>query len=1056
MRCTSVGAVLVALVTVVHTLPVVARPNEDAATDAALRGYLSANGMLNRGLYELAAEEYRRFLSEHGDHDKAPVARYGLGVSLYRMKRYDQAVKALELLKDESDFEFAAEVGTILGQSHLALKQYGPAAEAFDRVVRKHAKHQLADEACAGLAEARYLDGEYDDALAACRRFDEKWSDSPLRDRVIFFAGLSRMAQREYADAAEQFRALLEAFPKGPFAEQSSLLLAQCLEQDNAVKKAIRQYRRAVKRVGDRFLPEALLGLAGLLQRQGESAEAGEYLDRLLEHYSDAPQIASARLLRGRTWFDQQRYDEALAMFSAVDTEDKTLAAEAAYWTAKCVLRKGDHSAAAELLRSAVERFPKNGLAAEMQYDRAIALVRAGDEDEAVDVLDDFRRRFSDHALVPDALRLLAVTEHQRKRYDASRRHCARFLETYGSHPLAASVAFLSAENAFLSGKYEQAVKGYRTFLSRFDTDKQAPQARFRLGTALYRLDRLDEAAEFLASADHGSDTDGAFRPALLALGDIAFRRGQWKSAERHLADYLAGGLDRPAADAALLKLGLSLSRQGRPDEALNAYDRLIHRFEKSVHRVQAMFERGQALVALNRTDDAVAAFETLLSEAAESRFTPYALNHLAAIATQRQQFEKAAGYYARVAKAAPEESMTTEALLQDARALMAANQYHEAQKAFERFLDDHRSHAAAPEAAARRAVALARQNKHKEAVKAIERVQRDSASSLDPKLAASLRYEKAWCLRELGRTDDAAKEYRRLLDDDDATGDLGVHALLDLSGILIADGRFDQAHTVLAKLRDAIAEEPADVPAAVRERAAYRLGICAFELKQFEEAAGQLAEFVDTFPESALLASAAYHCGESFFRLGRHDEAVKQLTRVTESCQEDAVYGPALLRLGESLAARQRWARSEGVFTTYLDRFGDSDQWFQARFGIGWAQEHQQRHAEAISTYQTIVTRHQGPTAARAQFQIGECLFAQKQYDKAVRELLKVDILYAYPEWSAAALFEAGRCFEQLGKSVEARDQFRRVIKDYKESRWAGLASQRLSAMSDAMLPGR
>ena len=90
------------------------------------------------------------------------------------------------------------------------------------------------------------------------------------------------------------------------------------------------------------------------------------------------------------------------------------------------------------------------------------------------------------------------------------------------------------------------------------------------------------------------------------------------------------------------------------------------------------------------------------------------------------------------------------------------------------------------------------------------------------------------------------------------------------------------------------------------------------------------------------------------------------------------------------------------------------------------------------------------------ATVQIGECLFARKQYEDAARELLKVDILYAYPEWSAAALYEAGRCFEALGKTVEARTQFKAVVDKHKQTRWGELAGKRLAALSANVLPGR
>ena len=69
----------------------------------------------------------------------------------------------------------------------------------------------------------------------------------------------------------------------------------------------------------------------------------------------------------------------------------------------------------------------------------------------------------------------------------------------------------------------------------------------------------------------------------------------------------------------------------------------------------------------------------------------------------------------------------------------------------------------------------------------------------------------------------------------------------------------------------------------------------------------------------------------------------------------------------------------------------------------------------------------------------------------------LVVDILYAYPEWSSAAVFEAGRCFERLEELGQARKQFQTVVDRYEDSRWARMATDRLAQLSSAnTLPGR
>jgi TolA-binding protein len=1023
--------------------------------DPALQSYLSANGMLNRGLYELAAAEYGKFLADHADHEKAPVARYGLGVCLFRLKRYDAAAEILSPLHERADFPFAAEVGTILGQCHLEQRRYAEAADAFKRVILRHTEQELADDAGAGLVEALYADGRYQDAADACARFAQRWEEGPLRERVGFFWGMALMAQQEYARAAERFAELLDRFATGPFAEQASLLLAQCHQNNHAIDKAMRQYRRVLSQEESPYVPDALLGLATLLQQRGEPAEAGTLLDRLLERGDGESLRATARFQRGRAWFDQDEYERAFALFQAVSAEEGPLQDQAAYWMAKCRLRQGRFDEAARRLADAIEASPNSELTAEMLYDRAIALVRADRHEQAVEVLTAFRSRFPEHELAADALQLLASTEHQRRRFDESLTHARAFLRQYPSHPLASAVAFLAAENEFLAGRYADAVDGYAQFLAAYPDDGQSVKAKFRLGTALYRLERFDEADDFLAEVAGEVGADETYRPALLAMGDIHFQRSEWKQAERYLSDYLSGGADVPSADDALLKLGLAHQRQGQHAEALSAYQRLVAEFGDSPHRLQALFERGQALVALGRFDEAVPVFQTVVDQGGDSRFAPYALNHLAVIAMQRKDFDEAAKLYQRVGRAEADTPLRADALFQDGQALMAAQRFDAAEAAFGRFLEQFPSHERAAEAQAQRAVAMARQDRHAEAVAAIAEIERASAASLEPSLRAALQYEKAWCLRELGRSEEAAAAYQVLLDEGLAS-DLSAHAVLELTGIQVAAQQYEQAATLLRRLWQDMQSSEAAVPATVREQATYRLGVCEFELKRLREAADLFEQFIDAFPESPLVASASFYCGEALFTLGRYERAVEHLTRVTGNFPEDPVYGPSLLRLGESLAALQRWARSERVFTEYLERFRDAQHRYQAQFGVGWAREHQQRHDEAISAYRQVVNGHQGPTAARAQFQIGECLFAKQQYEDAVRELLKVDILYAYPEWSAAALYEAGRCFAKLGKIGEARAQFRHVADRHGDSRWAQLASQELSTMGGAGLPGK
>jgi len=1025
-----------------------------AAADSVLRDYYSGNGLLNRGLHELAAEEYARFLDEHHEHPKAATARYGLAVCLYRLGRHQEAISELIRLRDVPSFDYAAEVLLMLGQCHLALDQHGPAAEAFEQVVGQFNNHDLADDAVVCWAESLYLLGRYDEAIRQCGRLASEWPESPLGERADYFRALALVGKQDHAAAAERLAALLDKFPEGQFVEHARLLLAQCHRRTGALEQAASQYRRLLKSASTRYLPEVMLGLAETLQQQGHPAMAGKTLDQLLERFPDSPLIPSAQLLCGRAWFDQGAYDRALKFFQQAAEADGELGDQAAYWSAKCALRSGKPAQAASELAEAIERFPESPLLAEMHYDRAVALCRADQQEAARSVLVDFRRGYPDHALAAEALQLLALTEHRLGRYDQSQTHCREFSAQYSGHELSPAVAFLSAENEFLAARYEAAAEEYRGFLQHHPGTPNASRARYRLGIALYRLQRFDEAESFLRDVADEAGSEEGFRLSLLSLGDIHFRRGEWKQAERWLRDYVSIGAEVPSGDEALLKLGLALQRQGRHGEACRTYERLLAEFAPSPYGLQASFELGQALVALEEYSAAEKVLQQVLAEDPDSRFAPYARNHLASLATRRGAFDQAAQQLDKVLEDSPDAELVAGALYQKGQAMMAARNYEAAEQTYGQFLEQCPGHEYAGQARAQLAMAQARQNKYGEALRTVEQVEGQADATLDRRLRGSLLYEKAWSLRETGQPQEAAEAYRALLAEDSAD-ELKAHALLDLAAIEAEAARHESAGKLLRRLRRFTQEQEIDLPRQLAERSLYRLAVCEFELDSFEQAAELFEQFIAEFQESELMASASSLCGEALLKTGCHDRAVKHLTRVVEDYPSDTVYGPTLLRLGDGLAVLQRWAASERIFTEYLDRFPEAEHWFQARFGVGWARENQGRYDEAMAAYREVAERHRGPTAARAQFQIGQCLFAKHDYKEAVRELLKVDLLYAYPEWSAAALFEAGRCFLARNMPVEARAHFKQVAEKHGGTRWAELAAQQLAELPATTLPG-
>jgi outer membrane protein assembly factor BamD len=104
-------------------------------------------------------------------------------------------------------------------------------------------------------------------------------------------------------------------------------------------------------------------------------------------------------------------------------------------------------------------------------------------------------------------------------------------------------------------------------------------------------------------------------------------------------------------------------------------------------------------------------------------------------------------------------------------------------------------------------------------------------------------------------------------------------------------------------------------------------------------------------------------------------------------------------------------------------------------------------RHDEARESFKKIVERH--PTssyAARARFLIGESHYRDGDFDKAIREF--ESFLSFYPRHQVADLVQyrlAMSYYDQMkpveqdqGLTQKALDQFRKLVKEYPESRYA------------------
>jgi TolA-binding protein len=303
--------------------------------------------------------------------------------------------------------------------------------------------------------------------------------------------------------------------------------------------------------------------------------------------------------------------------------------------------------------------------------------------------------------------------------------------------------------------------------------------------------------------------------------------------------------------------------------------------------------------------------------------------------------------------------------------------------------------------------------------------------------------YHWAFVLRELDENEKADALFERLRRDY-ADSRLAADATYRLAERALARKQYDRTEKLLDELLSA------GPPDSVRQHALYLQGRLAIARDAWDQVRPALERLVREFPESRLALPAQYWCAEAIYRQGDYRQAEQRFAKLASQSQGQPEKWLAMvpLRRAQSLAQLKEWQTALDVARPIEKDFPDFDQQYEVDYLIGRALASQADFAGAREHYAKVIRSSQGgktETAAMAQWMIGETYFHQENYEAALREYLRVEILYAYPRSQAGALLQAGKCHELLGQWKQAIELYARLLKSYPDTEFTDEATRRL-----------
>ena len=902
----------------------------------------------------------------------------------------------------EADDQFAVAAG------HYDRQQWKLAVEEFQTFLQKYPQDRRASQSLFFLGEALLQVGKLNDARAQFHKYIEHEPGGKFARAALFRAGEAAYLAGNFATARPDLESFLAKYPEDRLNSYVLPYLGDIALAAGDAAKAVAQFRDGLKRFPEgRLQDDCRFGLGRALEKQNQTEEA----ERLYLAVAGKPasRLADAAQFHlGALQYAAGRYDQAVESFSAFE---KRLAASS--WQPNARLGCG-----LSLLKL---RQPAEAV---KQFDAVLATAAAGPQ------------------LQQQAARGKVQAALESKDYAAVDREAAQFEKRFAASEMRGEVQRMLIRSLVERKEYARAVALLEPLVVGNARGQQALEDRYLLAISYEGLKRYENALAALLPVMDAA-TGQLKADAQLTQGSLLLGLKKYGEAIAALEAALQGKPAGDAAPKALGELAIGYARSGHLDKAKKIYAELVQKYPQ--HPLLAPATEHLAEAAYDANDAAWSA--ELSSRLASAGGSPeYELKGKLGLGWSQFKAGKlieAAAAFDDVLKKNPPPAMAAEAGLIRGRILEQLGQNDPALAMYGFVVDQHPTSKQHVEALA----AAARLRDHLKQYEPAAALYQRLASQYPqyPKLDAVL-YQWAWALSELHKPDDAGRLFERLHKEfpqsrywADTTCRLAQRAL---------DAKdYDRALGLAAEVL------AAKVAPKVREYALFLRGQVEVAKADWPKVGEAFTALAKEFPDSQRRLVAEFWIAEALYRQGDYAAAGPRLERLAQQVPQKREPWMAMipLRRAQALALQDRWSDAYAIASQIAAAFPDFEQQYEVDYLLGRCLANQANFEGAREAYQRVIHSSAGAkteTAAMAQWMIGETFFHQKNYETALREYSRLEILYAFPTWQAGALLQAGKCRERLGEEKEAVTLYQRILKTYPKTTFAEEAARRLKSL--------
>lgn len=1025
----------------------IAAAAEDAQprSEAATRQFAAAAALQNREQYELAADEWAKFLSAYPQDPRADRAQHYLGICRLKNKQYAEALDAFnKVIANYPKFDLLPSTYLHLGltQYNLALagqkELYPKAVETLAALVAKYPQGKELPQALYYQGEALYAQGQKAEAAKRYAEVVKKYPQDPLLPSALYALGVAQEELGQPADAGATYDAYLKQFAKQPLAAEVTLRRGETLAAQGQYEVAEKWFAAVAGRQGFALADLALFRQAACLSELHKYAEAAALYASLPQKFPESQYVAASNLAAGKCAYLAGKPADARATLAKVLAAGGPTAAEAAHWLARSLLKEHQPAEALKVIESALPQAAGSPFAVQLAMDKADTLYDLPERrKESIALYAALAQQHPQDAVAPEALYMAAFASLGAGDHAAAIGYADAFLKQYADKELAPDVIYVAAESDLQLGKYAEAGKRYDELLKRYPQRPDAEIWKVRRGLALSLGKQPAEAIAALEAALPTLKNKSAIAEAHYLIGASRNELKQYDAAAKSLAAALQTDPQGDKADESLLALAVAERNTNRISEAKVHLAQLIQQFPKSSIVDEAHYQLAEYAFASGDWKTAAAEYKLVAEQFAAGPLAPHAVFGLGWTQLSQQDHAGAAQTFDGLLAKNPPADLVPRIRYGRALAREQLKQYAPAVEDLQAFLQTQPSAAAKSDARYVLGLCQVGLKQPAEAAATFQALLKDDPQYVGADKAL---YELAWAFKTLDKSSEAAETFARLAKEHPASP-LAAESLYHVAEQAYAADDFKQAAVRYYEAMQKAGKSE------LGEKAAHKLGWAYFRQNDFEKAQQSFAYERTAFPAGPLTPDATFMEAESLFKQGKYAESLAVYAEVKNPPGKDFA-ALALLHAAQAEAKLKRWPQSLALLDRAVKEHADSDYLPEMLYEQAWAKQNLGQADQALPLYEEVTAKTDREVAARARFMIGEIYFEQKNHGEAIKNFFKAAYAYSYPEWQANAHYEAGRCFEVLGKKDQAKKSYQEVIDKFAQSDKAALAKERLAAL--------